>query len=82
MSLYLDAQSVLSESALGTLKSRTFAHQSLKCPAQQVYALAVEARKWSPLLTEVIENAKLLHSERKVWIAVWNALHQLALTGI
>jgi len=68
MSLYHEAALILSGSSSqgGSLKSRVFNNKELKSPAAQVYALALESSKWSAVLKEVVENAQLLQSERKV----------------
>jgi putative methyltransferase len=68
MSLYHEAVDVLTAptNVGGSLKSRVFNKKGLKSPPAQVYALAIETCKWSPVLKEVIENADLLRLERKV----------------
>jgi 25S rRNA (cytosine2278-C5)-methyltransferase len=68
MSLYHETAAILkaaNEEGRG-LKSRVFNSRDLTVPSAQVYALAVEACKWSSILKEVIEQAELLQSERKV----------------
>ncbi|KAI1799926.1 S-adenosyl-L-methionine-dependent methyltransferase [Daldinia bambusicola] len=50
----------------GNLKTRIFGKKDLKSPPQQVYALALETCKWSPVLKEVIDNSDLLRHERKL----------------
>ncbi|KAM3068729.1 hypothetical protein ACMFMG_010906 [Clarireedia jacksonii] len=68
MSLYYEAADVLTAPANkgGSLKSRVFSKKDLKSPPTQVYALAIETCKWSPVLKEVIENADMLRLERKL----------------
>lgn len=66
MSLYHEAAAVLASSEGGSLKARVFRLKTLKSVPSQVYALAFETCKWSPVLTEVVENAQLLQHERKV----------------
>lgn len=68
MSLYHETAEVLEApaSAGGNLKSRIFKNKKLKSAPAQVYALAIETCKWSPVLKEVIENSKLLRLEKKV----------------
>ncbi|KAI0598590.1 S-adenosyl-L-methionine-dependent methyltransferase [Biscogniauxia sp. FL1348] len=68
MSLYHETADILSApaSAGGNLKTRIFGKKDLKSPQQQVYALALETCKWSPVLKEVIENSELLRHERKL----------------
>lgn len=71
MSLYHEAADVLTAppTAGGSLKSRVFNKKDLKSPPAQIYALAIETCKWSPILKEVIEHADILRLERKVWSA-------------
>ncbi|KAI2638265.1 S-adenosyl-L-methionine-dependent methyltransferase [Xylaria nigripes] len=69
MSLYHETADILSApSSGGSLKSRLFGNKSkqLKSPPQQIYALATETCKWSPVLKEVIDNSELLRHERKL----------------
>lgn len=76
MSLYHEAASVLSADALagGNLRSRVFNRkEQLKSPATQVYALALETCKWSPILSEVIDSSQLLQHEKKVCFATSSA---------
>ncbi|KAI1766050.1 S-adenosyl-L-methionine-dependent methyltransferase [Hypoxylon sp. FL1150] len=65
MSLYHETADVLSATS-GNLKTRIFGSKDLKSPQQQVYALALETCKWSPVLKEVIDNSELLRLERKL----------------
>lgn len=67
MSLYFDATKFLGQSN-SSLKSRVFSEKNLKSQPSQIYALVIEARKWSPLLKEIIDNAALLSLERKVYM--------------
>ena len=71
MSLYYEAAEVLTapNDAGGSLKSRVFSSKTLKSQPAQVYALVIETCKWSSILKEVIERAKLLGLERKVRLA-------------
>lgn len=73
MSLYYEAAGLLTTptNSGGSLKSKVFSKKDLKSPPAQVYALAIEACKWSSVIAEVIENSDLLHLERKV-----HSLHQ------
>lgn len=70
MSLYHETADILSaapnKSTGGNLKTRIFGKKDLKSPQQQVYALALETCKWSPVLKEVIDHSDLLRHERKV----------------
>jgi hypothetical protein len=68
MSLYHEAADVLSAptNTGGSLKSRIFSRKDLKSQPAQIYALAIETCKWSPVLKEVIEHADILRLERKV----------------
>ncbi|KAI2636307.1 S-adenosyl-L-methionine-dependent methyltransferase [Hypomontagnella submonticulosa] len=68
MSLYHETADILSAtpSVSGNLKARIFGKKDLKSPQQQVYALALETCKWSPVLKEVIDNSELLRHERKL----------------
>ncbi|KAG0646866.1 rRNA m(5)C methyltransferase 1 [Hyphodiscus hymeniophilus] len=68
MSLYYEAAEVLvaPTNTGGSLKSRIFSNKDLKSPAAQVYALAIETCKWSPILKEVIEFADIRRLERKL----------------
>lgn len=78
MSLYHEAASVLGTdtSAGGNLRSRVFGKKDLKSPPTQVYALALETCKWSPVLSEIIDNSQLLQHEKKVSIFMnQNELH-------
>ncbi len=66
MSLYHEAaQALAAPDQGGSFKSRVF-KSKLKSPPAQVYALALETRKWSEVLTEVVERSGLLILERKV----------------
>ncbi|KAL8285187.1 hypothetical protein RB600_009578 [Gaeumannomyces tritici] len=66
MSLYHETAAVLASSEGGSLKARVFRLKTLKSAPSQVYALAFETCKWSPVLKEVVENAQLLQHERKL----------------
>jgi hypothetical protein len=68
MSLYYEAADLLITpiNAGGSLKSRIFSKKDLKSQPAQIYALAIEACKWSSVLKEVIEHAEILRLERKV----------------
>ncbi|KAL8371536.1 hypothetical protein RB595_001363 [Gaeumannomyces hyphopodioides] len=66
MSLYHEAAAVLASSEGGSLKARVFRLKTLRSAPSQVYALAFETCKWSPVLKEVVENAQLLQHERKL----------------
>jgi len=70
MSLYYEAAEVLAapKDSGGSLKSRIFSKKDLKSQPAQIYALAIETCKWSPVLKEVIEKADLLRLERKVMV--------------
>ncbi len=68
MSLYYEtAPFVSNKDQKGSLKSRIFSNKTPRSPPKQVYALASETSKWSPILTEVIEKSQLLQLERKVY---------------
>ncbi|KAI4201129.1 MAG: hypothetical protein LQ350_003443 [Teloschistes chrysophthalmus] len=68
MSLYYEAAKFLvpSHEQSGSLKSRVFNSKDLKSQPKQIYALVAEASKWSPILSEVITQSKLLQQERKL----------------
>ncbi|KAJ4391964.1 hypothetical protein N0V93_005584 [Gnomoniopsis smithogilvyi] len=68
MSLYHETASVLDTDAStgGNLRSRVFNRKDLKSPPTQVYALALETCKWSPVLSEIIDNSQLLQHEKKL----------------
>ena len=68
MSLYYEAAEILTapSNVGGSLKSRIFSRKDLKSQPSQIYALAIETSKWSPVLKEVVENADILRLERKV----------------
>jgi putative methyltransferase len=68
MSLYWEIADLLTAptSVGGSLKSRIFSKKGLKSQPAQIYALAIETCKWSPVLKEVVENADILRLERKV----------------
>lgn len=70
MSLYHETASVLDTNAStgGNLRSRVFPRKDLKSPPTQVYALALETCKWSPVLSEIVNNSQLLQHEKKVRI--------------
>ncbi|ESZ96911.1 hypothetical protein SBOR_2705 [Sclerotinia borealis F-4128] len=72
MSLYYEAAEVLTAPSNqgGSLRSRIFNKKDLKSQPAQVYALAIETCKWSPILKEVIENADLLRLELKLTSAM------------
>ena len=72
MSLYYHAAPLIvsNDDTDCSLKSRVFSAKDLKSSPKQVYALVVEAAKWSPVLADVLENSQLLKLERKVYIAV------------
>lgn len=67
MSLYHETASILdADLSGGNLRSRVFAKKDLKSSPVQVYALALETCKWSPVLCEVIDQSQLLSREKKV----------------
>ncbi len=68
MALYYEAAEVLiaPSNVGGSLKSRIFSKKDLKSQPAQIYALAIETCKWSPVLKEIIESADILRLERKV----------------
>lgn len=68
MSLYYDASKFITPSSKqrGSLKTRIFADKALKSKPAQVYGLAIEASRYSQVLTEVIEKSGLLSHEKKV----------------
>lgn len=68
MSLYYDAAPFLVsiQDQSGSLKTRVFGSTSLKSPPKQIYALLAETSKWSSILSEVVDNSRLLQYERKV----------------
>jgi hypothetical protein len=68
MSLYTEAAAAIenAEKIGGSLKSRVYANKNSKNQASQLYALAIEAIKWSPILKEVIDKSQILDHEKKV----------------
>jgi putative methyltransferase len=68
MSLYYEAATILSntESAGGSLKSRTYGKNDTKNSQAQIYALVSETTKWSSVLKVVVEKTEILQMERKV----------------
>ena len=68
MSLYHEAAPFLDtfSDQSGSLQSRILNSDHLKSKPSQVFALVIEASKWSKILSEVIQNAELLRQERKV----------------
>ena len=68
MSLYHEAAAVLAnaDNTGGSLTSRIFSKKGLKSSPGQIYALIVEASKWSLVLKDVVEKCGLLAAERKV----------------
>jgi 25S rRNA (cytosine2278-C5)-methyltransferase len=68
MSLYLETAAAITneEKSGGSLKSRIYANKKTKHPAAQIYALACESTKWSPILKEVVEKSQVLGHEKKV----------------
>ena len=67
MSLYYETATFLDPDATtASLKSRVFGAKSLRSPSNQVFALASQSAKWSPVLAEVIEHAQLLQHARRV----------------
>ena len=67
MSLYYEAASFLIPHSEGSLKSRVLSHKELKSHPKQIYALASETARWSPILADLIERSQLLQIERKVY---------------
>ena len=61
----------------GSLKSRIFSKKDLKSQQAQIYALAIETCKWSPVLKEVVEHADMLRLERKVILSLGGLGHSL-----
>lgn len=70
MSLYHEAADVLIRASKSTdsLSSLVYSDKKLKLKSKpaQVYALVVEASKWSPVISKIVEQAGLLKLERKV----------------
>ncbi|KAL9043412.1 MAG: hypothetical protein Q9214_003403 [Letrouitia sp. 1 TL-2023] len=68
MSLYHEAAQFLrpTSAQTGSLQSRIFSSTSLKNAPKQVFALVIEVSKWSEVLSEVVENSRLLQHERKL----------------
>ena len=79
MSLYYDTAPFLdpSSNVSGSLKFRIFHTTGLKSKLTQVFALATEARKWSEILSEIIEKAQLLQQERKVYNSIIHEYQQV-----
>ena len=67
MSLYYEAAQFLTgnDSADGSLTSRIYGSKRLKSKPAQVYALVSESKKWSSVLSGVIETAGILKLEKK-----------------
>ena len=68
MSLYYDAATLLDNRShqSGSIKSRVFGSNNLKSKPSQLFALLVEATKWSEILSEVVQKADVLRQEKKV----------------
>jgi len=69
MSLYYDAAQFLTgkdSAADGSLTSRIYGAKQLKSKPAQVYALVSQSKKWSSVLSGVIETAGILKLEKKV----------------
>jgi len=66
--LYHEAAQVIEAASKSSdsLSSQVYGNKNLKSKPAQVYALVIEASKWSPLLCKVVEEAGLLQLERKV----------------
>jgi putative methyltransferase len=79
MSLYYEAADVLTAptNVGGSLKSRIFSKKDLKFQQAQIYALAIETCKWSPVLKEVVEHADMLRLERNVIFSLGGLGHSL-----
>lgn len=75
MSLYYEAVSFLTsaDGADGSLTSRIYGTKTLKSKPAQVYALVSESKKWSSVLSGVIEAAGILKLERKVCVVLLTA---------
>jgi putative methyltransferase len=71
MSLYYEAAAVLAntDNTGGSLKSRIYKQKDLKSKPAQLFALIIEASKWSPVLKDVVEKTGLLAEEKKVRVA-------------
>ena len=84
MSLYYDAASLIetSHNTQDSLKLVVFSStQKLRSPANQLYALLIEAHKWRSVLKEVIEHSEILKLERKLTPALAVVLtHDLLLS--
>lgn len=68
MSVYFETSTILenADGTGGSLKSRVYGKKDLKSSPAQVYALATEATKWSPILKEVVEKSGVLREEKRV----------------
>ncbi|KAF2203456.1 S-adenosyl-L-methionine-dependent methyltransferase [Delitschia confertaspora ATCC 74209] len=68
MSLYYEAAAIINNEAKvgGSLKSRIFGKKDLKSKPAQVFALVIEASKWSIVLKDVIERSGVLEDEKKL----------------
>lgn len=68
MSLYHEAAEVLTAANTegGSLKSLVFGKKTWKTNARTLYALTVEAAKWSNILSEVVEKSGVLKVEQNV----------------
>lgn len=69
MSLYHDAATVLSSAShsQGSLRSRIYdGNITIKSSPQLVYGLVTECAKWDIILSEVIDNARMMSQEPKV----------------
>ena len=68
MSLYYDAAPLLlfNPDQASSLKSRVFNSKDHKSSPKQIFALVSEASKWSSIISEIIEESRLLQLERKV----------------
>ena len=76
MSLYYEAATIINNDAKvgGSLKSRIYGKKDLKSKPAQVFALVVEAAKWSTVLKGVIEQSGVLVEEHKVCLLTEEAI--------
>ncbi|KAK5166655.1 uncharacterized protein LTR77_008199 [Saxophila tyrrhenica] len=68
MSLYHEAAELIDTLTKhgGSIKSLVFGKKSVKSDLKTLYALTIEAAKWSEILSEVIENSCILTTDKKL----------------
>ena len=72
MSLYHEAAEILTAAKEhgGDLKSLTFSKKTWKNNPKTLFALTIEAAKWSEILSEVVEKSGILGIEKTVSLLI------------